>query len=68
MLRSETRYLGQYRIDGQRGKAGNCRRSSSDDVVLCGLRDHRGVACGRERCPVRLTDRGCLVDCAWGLE
>jgi hypothetical protein len=29
--------------------------------------DDRGVLCGCERCPVRLADRGGLVDGAWSL-
>jgi hypothetical protein len=67
MLRCGMQYLGQCRIDGQRGKAGDCRWSSSDGVVLCGLRNHRRVFGGCERCPVRFTNRRRLIDGAWSL-
>ena len=66
-LRRGKSYLSQYRIDSQGGKVCDCRWCSGNGIILCGLMDNRGVLCGCERCPVRFTDRGCLIDGSRGL-
>ena len=60
-------YLRQYRLDGQRRHVGDCRWSSGDSVILCGFVEDCGVLRGRERCIVRLANRGSLVDGARSL-
>ena len=63
----QRQYLSQHRIDGQRGNVGDCRWSSGDSVILCGFVEDCGVLRGRERCIVRLANRGSLVDGARSL-